>query len=113
MKTAKEFIEKMKSDEAFAKLVNDGIEAKKAAGAQDYTEALIPVAAELGYEITQEQVEALLAKQSEAIGEEELGKAAGGTSCTFAIASLVVTGAGAIGVTAAGAAGAFGESSSC
>ena len=83
MKTAKEFIEKLQSDEAFAKQVNDGIQKKKDAGAQDYAEALIPVAAELGYEITQEQVEAFNAKRSEAIGEEELGKAAGGTACGF------------------------------
>ena len=81
MKTAKEFLEKLKNDEAFAKQVNEGIQAKKAAGAKDYTEALIPVAAELGYEITAEQVEAFSAKQSETISEEELGKAAGGTSC--------------------------------
>ena len=81
MKTAKEFIERLQNDEAFAKQVNDGILAKKAAGAQDYAEALIPVAAELGYEITVEQVEALNASVNESISEEELGKAAGGTSC--------------------------------
>ena len=81
MKTAKEFIERLQSDEAFAKAVSDGIQAKKDAGAKGYIEALLPVAAELGYEITAEQVEALRAKQSETISEEELGKAAGGTAC--------------------------------
>ena len=85
MKTAKEFMQKLNSDEAFAKQVNDAIQAKKDAGAKDYTEALLPVAAELGYEVTAEQVEAMRAKQSEVISEEELGKAAGGTSCWVAI----------------------------
>ena len=89
MKTAKEFIEKMQNDEAFAKLVNEGIEAKKTAGAKDYTEALLPVAAELGYEITEEQVEEMLAKQSEVISEEELGKTAGGTSCAGIMDAIV------------------------
>ena len=91
MKTAKEFIEKLKNDEAFSKQVNDGIQAKKAAGAKDYTEALLPVAAELGYEITQEQVEAFNAKRSEAISEEELGKAAGGTACRTTFTLSVVS----------------------
>ena len=81
MKTAKEFIQKLNSDEAFARQVNEAIQAKRDAGAKDYTEALIPVAAELGYEIKPEQVEALRAKQAETLSEEELGKAAGGTSC--------------------------------
>ena len=82
MKTAKEFTERLNSDEAFAKQVSEKVKAKKDAGAKDYTEALIPVAAELGYEITKEQVEAFLTKQSEAISEEELGKTAGGTCCS-------------------------------
>ena len=93
MKTAKEFVEKLGSDEAFAKQVNDAIQAKKDAGAKDYTEALLPVAAELGYEITKEQVEALRARQSEEIGEEELGKAAGGTSCATWTVTTVTTAA--------------------
>ena len=104
MKTAKEFIEKLKNDEAFAKQVSEGINGKKAAGAKDYTEALLPVAAELGYEITVEQVEAMMAKQSEAVSEEELGKAAGGTSCTALAIVLGVCGgvsAGAIAYTIA------------
>ena len=81
MKTAKEFVEKLK-DEAFARDINEKVQAKKDANAPDYADAIVTVAAELGYEVTKEQVEALRAKQSEAISEEELGKAAGGTSCT-------------------------------
>ena len=93
MKTAKEFVEKIANDEAFAKAVNEAIQAKKNAGAKDYTEALIPVAASLGYEITTEQVEEFLAKQSEVISEEELGKAAGGTSCFAALTFSLSMGA--------------------
>ena len=81
MKTAKEFYEKLTQDEAFARDVNEKIQAKKDASAPDYAEATVAVAAELGYEVTAEQVRKLRAKQSEEIGEEELGKAAGGTSC--------------------------------
>ena len=88
MKTAKEFIERIQTDEAFAKEVNEKIQAKKDAGAKDYTEALLPVAAGLGYEVTKEQVEALRVKQSEVLTEEELGKAAGGTSCWAVVASV-------------------------
>ena len=94
MKTAKEFMQKLTSDEAFAKQVNDAIQAKKDAGAKDYTEALLPVAAELGYEVTVEQVEALRAKWSEVISEEELGKVAGGTSCTTLISPISVMSSG-------------------
>ena len=110
MKTAKEFIERLQNDEAFAKQVSDGIQAKKDAGAKDYTEALLPVAAELGYEITKEQVETMMAKQSEAISEEELGKTAGGTSCATVWISIVsVVGTASVGGSIYGAV----ASSSC
>ena len=89
MKTAKEFIEKLRTDEVFAKQVNEGIQKKKDAGAKDYVDAILAVAAELGYEVTREQVEGLRAKQEESISEEELGKAAGGTLCLWSIAVAV------------------------
>ena len=116
MKTAKEFVERLQKDEAFAKEVNEKIQAKKAAGAKDYTEALLPVAAELGYEITKEQVEALKAKQSEVISEEELGKAAGGTSCVAATVGISISAALSVGASAAATvmtAGTFNSSHSC
>ena len=98
MKTAKEFVERLQKDEAFSREVNKKIQAKKDAGAKDYTEALL-VAAGLGYEVTKEQVDALIATQSEEVSEEELGKTAGGTSCIFAIASVtLVLGSAATGV---------------
>ena len=111
MKTAKEFIERLQSDEAFAKAVSDGIQAKKDAGARDYTEALLPVAAELGYEITAEQVEALCERQSEVISEEELGKAAGGTGCL--VAALILASASLGLVSASASTVAAVDSSSC
>ena len=100
MKTAKEFLERIANDEAFAKAVSDGIQAKKDSGAKDYTEALLPVAAELGYEITEEQVESMLEKQSEAISEEELGRTAGGTSCclAFGFVATIVVASGTAGI---------------
>ena len=109
MKTSKEFIKRLKSDEAFAKEVNEKIQAKKDAGAKDYTEALLTVASELGYEITAEQVEALRAKQSEAISEEELGKAAGGTGCTWTTYLIL---AGSLASVGTGFAAVAGENSS-
>ena len=42
MKTAKEFWEKLTSDEAFEKKVSAQVQAKMDAGAEDYTDALIP-----------------------------------------------------------------------
>ncbi len=94
MKTAHEFLEKVSNDEAFAKQVAEGIRAKKEAGAKDYIEALIPVAAELGYEISEEQVQGLISKQTTEISAEELGMVSGGTSCWPALTfSLVMGGA--------------------
>lgn len=91
MKTAKEFIEKLRTDEAFAKQMNEGVQKKKDAGAPDYVDAILAVAAELGYEVTREQVEGLRAKQEESISEEELGKAAGGTYCISNFASAQIS----------------------
>ena len=91
MKTAKEFVERLQNDEAFAKDVIDAIQAKKNAGASDYAGMAVAVAAELGYEVTAEQVRRLRAAQTEEIGEEELGKAAGGTSCFGTSAVTIVT----------------------
>ena len=111
MKTAKEFLERIANDEAFAKAVSDGIQAKKDAGAKDYTEALLPVAAELGYEISEEQVESMLGQQSELISEEELGRTAGGTSCVaWMVGAVTVT----VGVGVGGCVATYvNDSSSC
>ena len=83
MKTAKELMERLLGDEAFAKEINDAVLAKKDANAPDYADAYVAVAAEKGYAITAEQVRRLREKQTEEISEEELGKAAGGTACSW------------------------------
>ena len=91
MKTAKEFVEKLTKDEAFAREVSEKVQAKKDANAPDSADATVAVAAELGYEVTAEQVRKLRAAQNEEIGEEELGKAAGGTSCSVTITTTTTT----------------------
>ena len=65
MKTAKEFIERMQSDEAFAAQMREKVAAAKEAGAEDLFAAVSAAAAELGYEISAEQIKALNAAQSE------------------------------------------------
>lgn len=86
MKTSKEFFERLQSDEAFAKEVTDAVAAKREAGATSYYETFIPVAADLGYEITKEDLDAVNAASVAELSDEELGKVAGGTSCLTALA---------------------------
>ena len=92
MKTAKEYIERMRSDKDFAAQMNEKVKALLAAGEKDVFAAVSKAARELGYEISPEQVKEIN-KPNEDISEEELGKLAGGTSCTPAlvpVASLLV-----------------------
>ena len=86
MKTAKEFFEQLKTDEAFAKEVTEAVTAKREAGAKNYYETFIPVAAEYGYEISKEELDEVYEKQVSELSEEELGKVAGGTSCLTVLA---------------------------
>ena len=89
MKTAKEYIERMQSDKDFAAQIAEKVKAAKDAGAEDLFAAASAAAKELGYEISPEQIKEIGA-QSEDISEEELGKVAGGTSCTpLGVASVV------------------------
>ena len=94
MKTAKEYIEAMQSDEAFAAQVKEKVEAAKTAGEEDIFAAVSKAAVELGYEISPDQIREITKKQAgEDISEEELGKVAGGTSCVaFAVMSAVISG---------------------
>ena len=87
MGTSRELIEKLQSDEEFAKEFGAALQARREAGAKDVFETLIPVAAEYGYEVTREDIEATLAQQSEELSEEELGKVAGGT-CLYMFIAL-------------------------
>ena len=52
MKTFKEFIEDLSKDETFAKEINEAVQAKRESGATSYQEAVVPVAAEYGYEFS-------------------------------------------------------------
>ena len=95
MKTSKEFFERLKTDEAFAKEVGEKIAAKREAGAANYYETIIPVAEELGYEVKKEELDAINEAQNSELSEEELGKVSGGGSCL-----VLVTIASVLGITA-------------
>lgn len=81
MKTTKEFFDRIGTDEAFAKEVNEAIAVRREAGAGSYYETIIPVAEERGYTVTAGDLDEMYSKVSAEMSEEELGKTAGGTSC--------------------------------
>ncbi len=81
MKTAKEYIERMQTDKEFGAQMQQKILAAKQAGAEDLFAAASAAAKELGYDISPDQIREL-GNQSEDISDEELGKLAGGSSCT-------------------------------
>ena len=97
MKSAKEFFERLKSDEAFAKEFSEAVQAKREAGATNYYETFLPAAEEKGYLVTKEDLDEVLEEKSAEISEEDLGKVAGGTSClpvTYGVAlgTVMLTG---------------------
>ena len=59
MKTIREFTEKLKSDQAFAKEVEAKVKERIEAGEKDYKAVWIPIAAEYGYELTGEELDKL------------------------------------------------------
>jgi len=87
MKTAKELIEKLKTDEAFAKEFAQAFVAKLEAGAENNSETLITTANESGYELAEADISEVMKSQAEdsEVSEEELGKVAGGTLIAFII----------------------------
>ncbi len=91
MKTSKEFFENLKKDAAFAKQIQAAIEKKREAGAKTMYEAVIPVAAEAGYEVKTEDIDSLIKQYDGEISEEELGKIAGGFACVIVIMSVMFT----------------------
>ena len=91
MKTSKELFERLQKDEEFSKEYNEAIIAKREAGATSYYETFIPAANEFGYELSKEEVDAIIESQSEVLSEEELGKVSGGTSCMIASVFLTIT----------------------
>ena len=78
MKTAKEYIERMQSDEDFVAQIKEKVRPAKDAGAEDMFAVTSAAAKELGYEISAEQLKEIVASASEDISDEELGKIAGG-----------------------------------
>ena len=55
------------------------------------SEPFIPAANDLGYELSKEEVDAIIESQSEVLSEEELGKVSGGTSCMTASIVFSIT----------------------
>ena len=93
MKTSKEFFEKLKSDEKFAKEVAGKVQEKIDAGATDYKEAWIPIAEEYGYELTGEELDELYSQATVELSEEELGKVSGGwTPVVFITGAILLSG---------------------
>ena len=78
MKTAQELIEKIKTDEAFAKEVKAKIKEQKDGGAKNYIEAFGNVAKELGFEVSEEEIKAFRGEQVEELDFEQLDLVAGG-----------------------------------
>ena len=100
MKTAKEYVERMRGDKAFAAQMNEKVKALLDAGEKDAFSAVSKAAKELGYEISPEQVREIN-KPNEDVSEEELGKLAGDTSCIpVAVSALTASAAFSVGVTA-------------
>jgi len=80
MKTTKEFFERLQSDETFAKEISEAYKAKVEAGEQDYKAIIIPIAAEKGYELTEDELDEIYEAKCAELTEEELGKVAGGST---------------------------------
>lgn len=91
MKTAKELFERLKTDEAFAKEFAEALKTKREAGAKSYYETYIPAAAERGYELSKEELDEIINAQETELSPEELGKVAGGTSCGWFGATVLIT----------------------
>ena len=88
MKSSKEFFDRLRSDEEFAKEAGTKAKEKIDAGEDDYKSIWMPIAAEYGYELNEEELEEMFNEMTKDMSDEELGKAAGGTS----LASLVALG---------------------
>ena len=87
MKTSKELIERLQTDEAFAKEFDEALKARRESGAKNVYECFIPVAAEYDYAISKEEMDAFMAEHAEEMSEEELGKLSGG-SCVFFVSVM-------------------------
>ena len=88
MKTSKEFIERLQSDEEFAKEVSLAFKEKYGEG-EDY-KAIIGIANDRGYELTEEEVDEMYENTAE-LTDEELQKVSGGTSPGCIMLSIFLT----------------------
>ena len=94
MKTSKEFFERLQNDEAFAMEIRGKAIKKIDAGEQDYKALWIPLAAEYGYELKEEELDEWYKIATAELSDEELGKASGGATPAATIiftASLLVS----------------------
>ena len=91
MSSTKDFIERLKTDEDFLKLIVQKVNAASDKGEKDYKKIIIPIAAEEGYELSEDELDSLYETGSAELSEEELGKVAGGTSPLFLIASVFLS----------------------
>lgn len=90
MKSAGEFFDRLRNDEAFAKEVSEELKARREGGAGSYYDTFIPTAEKFGYLITKEDIDEMVKSSSEELSEEELGKVAGGASCLAIVTILTV-----------------------
>ena len=89
MKTAKDFFERLKADETFAKEFAETLKAKREAGVSGLYETVIPAAEESGYSVSREELDEFISSQESELSEEELGKVAGGSELFTIVISLV------------------------
>ena len=90
MRSSKEFFERLNEDEAFFFFFFAAVQAERDAGAKDYLEAMIPAAARMGYELSEEELTKIMESYQEQLTDEELGKVAGGTSCFMSTVSITI-----------------------
>lgn len=91
MKTSKEFFDRLGNDPAFAEEVSRKVADLRASGVTVASEAVIPVAAEYGYEVTADQIAQKSEESTAEMSEADLGKIAGGTTCfTWVVVSTIL-----------------------
>ena len=78
MKTTKELIERIQDDAAFADEIRAKVADKRDAGAKDHVEAFKEAVAELGYEATDEDIEAYRTSRGVELEDDVLTMVAGG-----------------------------------
>ena len=72
-------------------LVSGGMTINDVLGAKSYYETIIPAAEERGYELSKEELDEIINAQETELSPEELGKVAGGTSCGWFGATVLIT----------------------